>query len=221
MSSSMSMPQETKSPPDAQVFGQNLTKLTVKILRSIFGSYELKLKAQELRRDLLKRVVRLENRVSEQDRRTISKLLEDKVEVTHAAIIAGREYDESSNVADDEDEEDEQQEYSGKGKEAIRPPPLMAGEKSDESKRQLCNTCLEVKPSQDFREGDLHPNCPPRVTHMCEECVKKWINTQLSSAEWQHTIPCPFTCQRFLPADVVVQYGEPALTQKYQSLSEK
>jgi hypothetical protein len=85
------------------VFGQKPSKLTVKILRSILISYRKKPKAREIRRDLLDRVIRLENKISNQDSQTISQLLVDNVEVTRAAITAGPEYDESSaeNKEDD------------------------------------------------------------------------------------------------------------------------
>jgi hypothetical protein len=94
------------------------TRLTVKILRSIPTSYGHKLKAQELRRDLLEQIVRMEDKVSEQDRRTISQLLEDKVEVARAAITAVGECDGHAHVADDDDEEAEEEfrrdEYEGR-----------------------------------------------------------------------------------------------------------
>jgi hypothetical protein len=287
----MSTPKETKSPPNATVFGQKSTKFTVKILRSILTSYEHKLKAQVLRRDLLEQVVSLESKVSEQDRRTISQLLEAKVAVTHVAIIAGRGYDEPANVADDDnevnkekshtdeyerrhdqrwrppynhwrehgtlapddatdvEEEDEEQMHTdeherrhdrrwppynhqqehrpqppplsvkGKGKEVMRSPPSMTEEKSDESKGQLCSLCHDEKPSHDFREGNLHPNCVSKGLHMCEACVKKWINNELSSVRWDN-ISCPFD-NRQLPADIVRQYLEPAMVAKYRALSEE
>jgi hypothetical protein len=109
LSPSISTPKETKSPQSATVFGQKPTKLTVKILRSILTSYGHKLKAQELRRDLLEQVVCIEGKVSERDRRTILQLLEDKVEVTRAVITAVREYDGHAHVADDDDEEVEEE----------------------------------------------------------------------------------------------------------------
>jgi hypothetical protein len=118
LSPSLSTSKETKSPPSATVFGQKPTKLAVKILRNILTSYGHKLKAQELRRDLLEQVVCMGDKVSEQDRRTIWQLLEDKVEVTGAAITAVREYDGPANVADDDDEEGEEKfrrdEYEGR-----------------------------------------------------------------------------------------------------------
>jgi hypothetical protein len=160
------MPKETKFPQSATVFCQKPTKLTVKILRSILTSYGHKLKAQELRRDLLEQVVCMEGKVSEQDRRTISQLLEDKVEVTRAAITAVREYDGHAHVADDDDEEVEEEfrrdKHDGRhsqrwptigeniraqlsaslseGKEVKHPSSFMAQGESDESKASFATS---------------------------------------------------------------------------------
>jgi hypothetical protein len=130
------------------------------------------------------------DKVSEQDRRTILQLLEDKVEVTRAAITAVREYDGPANVADDDDEEGEEKfrrdEYEGRhsqrwrssnhwrehprqrsaspseGKKVKHPSPFMGQGESDESKGKFCNICYRKKPTQDFLEGDLHPSCVSR-----------------------------------------------------------
>jgi len=103
---------KAKSQPNAMVFGQKQEKLTVKVLRSILTSYGRKLKARELRPNLLERVFALESEVSYQDVKTVSQLLEDKVEVTRKAIEAGRQNDEGLDDDYDDDDEDDDSDES-------------------------------------------------------------------------------------------------------------
>ncbi|KAE9380094.1 hypothetical protein N431DRAFT_459063 [Stipitochalara longipes BDJ] len=75
----------------ATVFRQKPAKLTVKILRSLLTSNGHKLKAQELRRDLLER---------------------ENLEVTRAAITTRLKDIEQPDVYDDNDDDDDDDDYN-------------------------------------------------------------------------------------------------------------